>query len=673
MYLAKETRAWYYGMDDGIKIIASHNGFHQGDVLASWAYCMTLQPYLEHLQHVLGEQFPNERLIIHYYVDDGNFVAPHHVLLAIIADLKSNSVYTDFGFKLNQKKGFILMGKCHSPEEADFRYNELLEAGVEPSVIKIHPENRRSTSSSGDSDYGAVLLGSYIGTDQFIRAKLREYVEDLKKIGEKLKKFPNLQGRMLLFRNCFLTKPLHILRTVRYDLTVEFVGELEKIQKEVLISILGCDSGALDEDTFSQCCLQFGSGGLGMHMYSEVAPAAFCASFLGYVFRTGFADTFEEISEGRQPVSPRVAAFIQTLALFSNEDNPFQAAQKLHEMKLERRETLQNKLTYMLEDNRKKELITKLERDLPKLRWFTSIQSSIVSRFLCVIPKFKDYSMANEEYRVAILRYLQIPNPRIHPALHCDCDRRPQLDPFGHHIVTACPKHRIPTEIHDYFKTKVNQLLHWAGLWTVVEEVNTFGDVLIDDRHRADIVIKNPGPLHYPNNGTKILVDFSFTCPVEGIANGQEGILDPRYNRNTNKKRIKDAKTQGLAAKHRYNEKIKKYDDLIAEYNSGPNEALDTFTVVPFVAETSGYFHEKAVDFLDRVADYCQEVKKFHSQNSKSYFLNVLSICLQTQIARAIIRRVAGISSHADGPLTDRLNTPMIDYIIGEEDGGVLV
>jgi len=220
---------------------------------------------------------------------------------------------------------------------------------------------------------------------------------------------------------------------------------------------------------------------------------------------------------------------------------------------------------------------------------------------------------------------------------------------------------------------KMNQLLHWAGLWTTVEERGTFGDVLTDDRHRADIVIKNPGPLHYANKGTKILLDFSFTCPLEGIANGYAGILDPRHNRNTREGSIQNAKVQGVAAQDRYNEKIKKYDAVIAQYNNGPNQAFDTFTVVPFVAETSGYFHEKAVDFLQRVADYCQEVKKFHAQNSKSYFLNVLSICLQTQIARAIIRRVAGIASHEDGPRTDRLDTPIVDYIIGEEDGGVLV
>lgn len=32
---------------DGIDAIDCVNGFHQGDVLASWTYCMTIHPLLE--------------------------------------------------------------------------------------------------------------------------------------------------------------------------------------------------------------------------------------------------------------------------------------------------------------------------------------------------------------------------------------------------------------------------------------------------------------------------------------------------------------------------------------------------------------------------------------------------------------------------------------------------
>src|SRR5882672_6574752 len=43
MYLG-DSDQWYYGLPDSIKSISCVNGFHQGDVLATWAYVMTMQP-----------------------------------------------------------------------------------------------------------------------------------------------------------------------------------------------------------------------------------------------------------------------------------------------------------------------------------------------------------------------------------------------------------------------------------------------------------------------------------------------------------------------------------------------------------------------------------------------------------------------------------------------------
>src|SRR5437762_1895921 len=66
------TRAWYYGLEDGIQFIKCTNGFHQGDVLASWCYCMTIQQLLRDLRSHLKSKFPDQTFLIHYYVDDGN-------------------------------------------------------------------------------------------------------------------------------------------------------------------------------------------------------------------------------------------------------------------------------------------------------------------------------------------------------------------------------------------------------------------------------------------------------------------------------------------------------------------------------------------------------------------------------------------------------------------------
>jgi hypothetical protein len=89
--------------------------------------------------------------------------------------------------------------------------------------------------------------------------------------------------------------------------------------------------------------------------------------------------------------------------------------------------------------------------------------------------------------------------------------------------------------------------------------------------------------------------------------------------------------------------------------------------VVPFVMETTGFIHEKGIELLEKIADRRQEMKKHHKKDSLSYFLNLLSVCYQTQMARAIIKRVAEVSGH-------RRVQPsgILDYIIQDENAAIL-
>ena len=97
------------------------------------------------------------------------------------------------------------------------------------------------------------------------------------------------------------------------------------------------------------------------------------------------------------------------------------------------------------------------------------------------------------------------------------------------------------------------------------------------------------------------------------------------------------------------------------------NRNVETFTVVPFVMETTGFIHEKGIELLEKIADRRQEMKKHHKKDSLSYFLNLLSVCYQTQMARVIIKRVAEVSGH-------RRVQPsgILDYIIQDENAAIL-
>ena len=56
-----------------------------------------------------------------------------------------------------------------------------------------------------------------------------------------------------------------------------------------------------------------------MHKFKEVAPAAFCASFIAYIFKTGLADTFEDIVRSDE-IPPRIASFVEVLNQFHVEE-----------------------------------------------------------------------------------------------------------------------------------------------------------------------------------------------------------------------------------------------------------------------------------------------------------------------------------------------------------------
>ena len=90
-----------------------------------------------------------------------------------------------------------------------------------------------------------------------------------------------------MFRYCFITKPLYLMRTIRPDLMTTFVDHLQQLQRSVLGSIFQCE---VSNDLFNFCCLRISSGGLGIHRADEVCPSAYTASYIAFFRAQGFED-----------------------------------------------------------------------------------------------------------------------------------------------------------------------------------------------------------------------------------------------------------------------------------------------------------------------------------------------------------------------------------------------
>jgi hypothetical protein len=74
MYL-QLSETWYFGLSESIKSMVCRNGYHQGDVLATWLYIMTIQPRLQKIKDHIVAEFGAEMIAhVKFFVDDGNFM-----------------------------------------------------------------------------------------------------------------------------------------------------------------------------------------------------------------------------------------------------------------------------------------------------------------------------------------------------------------------------------------------------------------------------------------------------------------------------------------------------------------------------------------------------------------------------------------------------------------------
>jgi len=102
MYLGDST-GFLLGMEGGIQEVLSREGFHQGDVLGTWGFAMSIQPLLRALrQHLADNGFWNVSLI-RFFVDDGNFAAPPEAMLLIMKFLFEHG--PEYGYHVSNVKG----------------------------------------------------------------------------------------------------------------------------------------------------------------------------------------------------------------------------------------------------------------------------------------------------------------------------------------------------------------------------------------------------------------------------------------------------------------------------------------------------------------------------------------------------------------------------------------
>ena len=523
MMYNQPSKAFYFhskpssGFDEDNKVeileILSKQGFHQGDVLGTWAYIMTLHPLLlslhKHLAEckrnrakeaksntIIEDDFDDLSLIdlLHlFFVDDGNLCGEHNTLLDAVTYLQQKG--PAFGYFFNPEKGSYLIGECKTSRELQSRINNLNALGINASIVKsLSPPAAIFDIDTSDSEeenpllatantqiieaeekkllYGTKMLGSYIGSDSFIVEQLRIQISKWKLIVDALISHTSLQDRMILLTKCFSCKPIHLLRSLPTHLTHQFAKDFTDLQKEVIASILGQPN--ISDVEMKTFCLPVHEGGLGILYCPDIQVVAYIASVATLHETSNLVSTRLQnhkalLEENIQP-TPFSSNFVSNItSALDNisvkntttptdanvlEEGAIEKFNIIKNLKSQSREhgTIQNQLYSNRVLTRKKFIvasITKIKRAV-----LNAISNNHAGSWLEALPKSSDMVIPDEKYRFSLrFRYL-LPMHELKGMSKCRCQRNysntsAHIDEFAHHFVSGCPNHGMRLFLHN--------------------------------------------------------------------------------------------------------------------------------------------------------------------------------------------------------------------------------
>ena len=154
-----------------LSLSSINEGFQQGDPASTALYCIGIQPFIKQLQRFLISQCPALPL---FFVDDDTIIGPHELVLSAIHFINQHG----------PRVGYLLLGRCDSDQTAPRHQQDYFDLGFHPAVIHLHPSN--SPDLSAAVSYGCKILGSYVGTDEFILHSLDVHLTQLNDLTDKL-------------------------------------------------------------------------------------------------------------------------------------------------------------------------------------------------------------------------------------------------------------------------------------------------------------------------------------------------------------------------------------------------------------------------------------------------------------------------------------------------------
>ena len=226
----------------GGKTLASAEGIQQGDPLGPLLFCLTI--------HELCSKLRSELCI--FYLDDGTLGGNRS---EVLQDLEVvNLEGRDLGLQLNHQKSEVI-----SSDDSSI------------AAILSVLEGARTVDPSK-----ANLLSSPIGDIDSISVIVREKMELLRLLSDRLKLLFAQDALLLLHHSLAIPKVLYTLRTSPCFLS-PLLGDYDHLLRAILSTILNTHFGE-DDPSWIQATLPIRCGGLGIQSAVQLALSAFLAS-----------------------------------------------------------------------------------------------------------------------------------------------------------------------------------------------------------------------------------------------------------------------------------------------------------------------------------------------------------------------------------------------------------
>jgi len=600
-----DSKTWFHGMEDGIQGIDCREGSQQGCNLGNLLCGMSFQPFVEDISKIVKHE-EDKAAFAKFFVDDGNILSSPALMWPALGYMIDNGPI--YGYHMNLSKSVYLIGVRNSYEEAISTKIELTEKlGFNPDNVHIHPDNYlhqdidQCCMNQLRSKFGAKILGSYVGSEEFIRNSLQSKLEDLEKEAEKLMSCSDIQQKYVFLRYCFDQKITHILRTTEVQFTESFCEKFDTLKKAIFCSIIGqFDQNTLPVDVWVQACLSTSNTGFGITDSKRARYAAYVASIFDCM------ETLEKIAPNWYdgipdpdsdavyflPLAENLSSAMRSIDEISSfegvkidltfsqiKDMGHSKEESTIPTKIGRQHDLYTLMSKAVLHNLKQSV---LSTSLKKHAWILSLELKMSDTFLNVIPKCPSMTFDNTKFRILVNLRLFLDQPDLLPGIRCDCHNNPVIDNRCHHMLTSCSKMAFGLRVHNSVLNTLKECLQSGGLLVTREPTNMFQNVFDADLQftekeknmRPDLYVHGKRDSYY-NEYKNIVIDASWIHPFPIYGNAP-------YTRD--KSMIPE-----LNGKRRLQEKRNKYEAIATANN---------LKFYPIIFENTGGIISQSYEYL---------------------------------------------------------------------------